>query len=204
MKKQLGPSDTFFPVPAALVVSGIEGELNIITVAWIGIVGSTPPTVGISLKKTRYSLEIIRKSKEFTVNIPSADCFKETDYCGLVTGRNRNKFDDIGFTPGKSSRINTPIIRECPYNMECRVTQEIVLGGWVLILGEIVETHIDVDKVNPSNRAKIDIPKVNPLVYCAEVREYWALGKRLGRGFHAGKEILQRTGGRVQTAPNSG
>lgn len=192
MKKQLGPSDVIFPVPAALIVSKTEDKLNIITISWIGIVGSTPPIIGISLKKSRYSLQIIRKSKEFTVNIPSADYFKETDYCALVTGRNRNKFDDINFTPIKGSKINTPIIKECPYNMECRVTQEIVLGSWVLILGEIVETHIDVDKINLSNRAKIDISEVNPLVYCAGIREYWTLGKRLGYGFHAGKEILQK------------
>lgn len=76
--------------------------------------------------------------------------------------------------------------------MECRVTQEIILNDWVLILGEIVETHIDEDKIDLSNRARIDISKVNPLVYCAEVREYWNLGKKLGNGFCAGKEILQR------------
>ncbi len=192
MKKQLGPSDVIFPVPAALIVSKTKNKLNLITVSWIGIVGSTPPTIGISLKKTRYSLEIIRKSKEFTVNIPSADYFEKTDYCGLVTGRNRNKFDDVNFTPIKSSKINTPIIKECPYNMECRVTQEIALNDWIMILGEIVETHIDEDKMDLSNRARIDISKVNPLVYCAEVREYWNLGKKLGNGFSAGKGILQR------------
>ena len=191
MKKQLGPSNAIFPVPASLVVSGRGEDANIITIAWIGIVSATPPTVGISIKKSRYSLEKIRESGEFTVNIPSADYFQKVDYCGLTTGRKRNKFKDTGFTPIESSKIGTPIIEECPYNMECKISQEIDVGGWVLILGEIIETHLDEDKVDLSEKGKIDISKVNPLVYCAQVREYWSMGDKLGYGFDAGKELVK-------------
>ncbi len=191
MKKQLGPSNAIFPVPASLVVSGKGEDANIITIAWIGIVSATPPTVGISIKKSRYSLEKIRETGEFTVNIPSADYFEKVDYCGLTTGRKRNKFQDTGFTPIESSKIGTPIIEECPYNMECRISQEIDVGGWVLILGEIIETHLDEDKVDLSEKGKIDISKVNPLVYCAQVREYWSMGDKLGYGFDAGKELMK-------------
>ena len=192
MKKQLGPSDAFFPLPAAMVVSGIGDEANIIAIAWIGIVSSTPPTIGISLKNTRHSVGLIRKSGEFTVNIPSSGSFKEIDYCGLASGKDRDKFQDIGFTPVKGSKVNTPIIEECPYNMECRLTKEILLGDYILFLGEIVETHIDGDKFDTSKTGKIDISKVDPLVYSARVREYWSLGEKLGDGFAAGKEILRR------------
>jgi len=191
MKIQLGPSDVIFPVPAALIVSSKSEQLNIITIAWIGIMSSLPPIIAISLKNNRYSLNLIRDSKEFTVNIPSADHFKETDYCGIVSGRRRNKFEDTNFTPLKSTQIKTPIIKECPFNMECKVIKEVDLGKWVIILGEIVETHVDKDKINISNM-KIDISKVNPLIYCATVREYWKIGEKLGNGFHAGKEILQK------------
>ena len=189
MKKQLGPSDAIFPVPAALIVSGMNEDVNIITLAWIGIVSSTPPTIGISLRKSRYSLGLIRKTKEFSVNIPTASFFKEVDYCGITTGRKRDKFDDTGFTPMESSKISPPIIKECPYNIECKVTHDIMIGDWALILGEIVETHIDAEKADESKRAGIDISKINPLVYCAEVREYWTIGNMLGYGFNAGKEI---------------
>lgn len=189
MKIQLGPSDIFFPVPAALIVSGTYEHPNIITVSWIGIMGSDPPTMAISLKKSRYSLKLIRDSNEFTVNIPSAELFKETDYCGIVSGRKRNKFNDISFTPLKSAKIDTPIIKECPFNMECKAKKEVEVGEYVVFFGEIVETHIDEDKINTSNM-KIDISKVNPLVYCATVREYWKLGEKLGTGFNAGKELL--------------
>jgi len=189
MKRRLGKQDIIFPIPAALVVSGNENTSNIITVAWIGIVSSTPPTIGISLRKNRYSLELIRESREFTVNIPSSDYYKETDYCGIVTGKERNKFTDTSLTPLPGTQINTPIIKECPYNIECRVTQEIELGDYILILGEIVETHIDEDKIEVGK--KIDISKVNPLVYCATVREYWDLGQKLGNAFQAGKGLKE-------------
>ena len=191
MKKQLGPSNAIFPVPASLVVSGKGEDANIITIAWIGIVSATPPTVGISVKKSRYSLEKIRESGEFTVNIPSADYCEKVDYCGLTTGRKRNKFKDTGFTPIKSKKIDAPIIEECPYNMECKVSQEIDVGGWVLILGEILESHVDEDKVDLSKKDKIDMSKVNPLVYCAKVREYWSMGDKLGDGFEAGKKLVK-------------
>lgn len=190
MKIQLGPSDIIFPVPAALIVSGTYEHPNIITVSWIGIMGSDPPTIAISLKKSRYSLKLIRDSNEFTVNIPSAELLKETDYCGIVSGRKRDKFSDVNFTPLNGIKVGTPIIKECPFNMECIVNNEVEVGEWVVFFAEIVETHIDKDKLNTSNM-KIDISKVNPLVYCATVREYWKLGEKLGTGFNAGKKILK-------------
>lgn len=192
MKKQLGPSDAIFPVPAALIVSGIKEEANIITLAWIGIVSSTPPTIGISIRKTRYSLGLIRKTGEFSVNFPSASLFKEVDYCGLTTGRKRNKFVDTGLTPIKAKRIRPPIIKECPYNMECRVSQEIIIGDYVHIFGEVVESHIDEDKADESKRAGFDISKINPLVYYAKAREYWTAGHLLGYGFSAGKDLKKK------------
>ena len=192
MKKKLGPSDAIFPVPAALIVSGIREEANIITIAWIGIASSTPPTISISVKKSRHSLGLIRKTSEFSVNIPPASLFKAVDYCGMVTGRKRNKFEDTGLTPLESSKIKPPIIKECPYNIECRVSHDVMIGDWALILGEIVETHMDKDKADASKRTGIDISKINPLVYCARAREYWTMGNMLGFGLQAGKEIKEK------------
>ncbi len=83
-------------------------EPNIITIAWIGIAGSNPPIISISMKKSRFSLDLIRNLGEFTVNIPSADYFKETDYCGIVSGKNTDKFQDTGLTPLKSKKIDVP------------------------------------------------------------------------------------------------
>jgi len=193
MKKQLGPSDAIFPVPAALIVSGTDETANIITLAWVGIASSTPPTIGISVRQSRYSLELIRNTGEFSVNFPDASIFKEVDYCGITTGRKRNKFKDTGFTPMASKRIKSPIIKECPYNIECRVSQEIIIGDYVHILGEILESHVDGDKADKSKRAGFDLLKINPLVYFAEAREYWTVGEKLGYGFSAGKTIKEKS-----------
>ncbi len=191
MKKQLGAQDILFPVPAALIVGGTTEKMDVATIAWVGMVSSTPPTIGVSFDKRRYTLELIQATKEFTVNIPSADLVIETDYCGLVSGRGLNKFTKADLTPIPSQRIQTPIIEECPFNLECRVTQEVQLGDFVLVMGEVVETHIDQDKVFAVDRdVKIDIAKVNPLVYCPTIREYWSIGNKLGNAFQIGKELL--------------
>ena len=189
MKRRLGPSDTLFPVPAALVVSGSLENPNVLAVAWIGIVSSSPPALAMSLRSGRHSLQLIRETRDFTVNIPSAEYFKEVDYCGLTSGRKHDKFKDMHFTAVPSHIVGPPLITECPYNIECKVIGETLLGDWVVIFGEIVETHIDEDKIDEST-GMIDVSKVNPLVYCATIREYWDLGKRLGKGFHAGHELM--------------
>jgi flavin reductase (DIM6/NTAB) family NADH-FMN oxidoreductase RutF len=168
------------------------GNYNIITLAWTGIVSSTPPALEISIHKQRYSLELIQKTKEFTVNIPSAEYYIETDYCGIVSGKDGNKFADTRLTPIKSSIIKTPIIKECPLNLECKVLQEIKIGDYTMFIGEIVETHIDSDKFVKNNKSKVDIKKVNPLIYCATIREYWTIGEKLGDGFSCGLELKKK------------
>jgi flavin reductase (DIM6/NTAB) family NADH-FMN oxidoreductase RutF len=193
MKLRLGPSDILFPVPAALVACGNGERANIITVAWIGMAGSDPPALSISLKQSRYSLELIRGSGDFSVNIPPAALYRETDYCGIVTGKKRNKFSDTGFTPLPASKISAPIIKECPFNIECRVMNEVPVGRWVLVIGEVVETHADGDRLLGSKMPDIDA--MDPLVYCATIREYRKIGKKLGDGFSSGREILRRLKG---------
>jgi len=189
MKIQLKKKDVLFPVPAALIVSGLNGNYNIIAVSWIGMVSSTPPAIGISIQKSRFSFDLIKKAKEFTVNIPSSKYYVETDYCGIVSGRDRNKLADTKFTFIDSRKIKTPIIDECPLNLECKVFKEVEIGEHTMFIGEILEAHIDADKTNDTNRINVDISKVDPLIYCASVREYWTIGKKLGDSFKCGTEL---------------
>lgn len=193
MKKRLGKADIFFPVPAALIVGTYQNQLDVATIAWVGMVSSTPPTIAVSFDKTRYTLSLIKESGCFTVNIPSANYYKETDYCGIVSGKEKNKAVEAGFTYDHNTVTKTPIIQECPFSIECKVNNEIQIGNYTMLLGEVIETYIDEDKVLvQNNREKIDIEKVNPLVYCATVREYWQLDKKLGDAFQVGKEIKNR------------
>jgi flavin reductase (DIM6/NTAB) family NADH-FMN oxidoreductase RutF len=189
MKKRIGPVDKIIPIPIALVVSGSFENPNITTVGKVGIVASDPPVIAISLRKDRYSLELIRKTKEFSVNTPSSQYFRETDYCGLVSGRDYDKLSDIGMTPLKGSTIDAPLLEECPYNLECKVRNEIVLGDWILLLADICEVYIDEDKLLDSEKGIIDEKKVAPLVYCGFVKEYRVLGEAVGRGFSDGWAI---------------
>lgn len=176
------------------MASGTVQQPNVLAVAWIGMMGSDPPVLGISLQENRYSLELIRRTGAFSVNIPSADQFRETDYCGLVSGRRRNKIQDCGFRLAEGSAVPAPIILDCPFNLECALVRETAFGSWVALFGEIRETHVDADKMDEKT-GRPDIQKINPLVYCATVREYWSLGTRLGFGFNAGKQIRKRCGG---------
>jgi len=180
-----------FPIPVALIVSGRGEQANIMTIAWIGMVSSTPPTIAVSMISTHYSVQLIHITGEFTVNLPSAKQVEIVDYCGLVSGRKRNKFHDTGLTPRPGAKIATPIIEECPYNMECLVTQTVELGEFTMLLGEIVETHIDTACVDAETQ-KIQIAQIDPLVYCAVIREYWSLGAKLGNGFQAGRDLANR------------
>jgi flavin reductase (DIM6/NTAB) family NADH-FMN oxidoreductase RutF len=191
-KIQLGPKDIIFPVPASLVVSGTFKNPNILTVSWIGMMSSNPHVIGISLRTDRYSYELIQKNKQFSVNIPSASNYVETDYCGIYSGRKNNKFKETGLTPIKSSKIEPPIIQECPFNMECVVVKELAFKDYHAIFGEIIETHVDSDKIIISESNRIDISKIDPLVYMATIREYWTIGKKLGNSFSAGKNVKSK------------
>lgn len=189
MKKQLGPKDIIFPVPSALIVSGDFVCPNILTVAWIGVMGVNPPIIGISLNKNRYSLELIEKLDCFSINIPSASYVKEVDYCGIISGRKTKKFKDTKFTPMKSLKIKSPIIQECPFNLECIVTNTLDFNNWTVIFGEVLETHIDADKIHGERFKDIDVKKVDPLVYIPTIREYYKLGEKIGDGFNIGLKL---------------
>ncbi len=191
MKRQIGPCNLFFPTPAALVVCGEEPNWNIITIAWIGMVDNEK--IGIGLLKEQYSLKLIRSNPRFTVNIPSSNLFRETDYCGLVSGKEVDKFRKTGLTPVPTEKTGVPVIKECPLNIECNLHQEIELDDLVLIIGEFVETHVDVDKSSlKEGKLAIDCEKMLPLVYFALADEYWSVGKKLGNGFESGYEIDQK------------
>jgi flavin reductase (DIM6/NTAB) family NADH-FMN oxidoreductase RutF len=172
-----------------LVVSGTGDNANIMTVVWGSIVSGNPPTIGIAVNKHRYSLELIRENREFTVNIPSKDLVAEADYCGLASGSKTNKFLDTGLTAIDGSIVKTPLIKECPYNIECKVIQEVEVGDWILVLGEIVEAHIDEDKLVKSDRIIPDYAKIQPPSYFGNAREYRGIGEICGDAFSIGKSL---------------
>jgi flavin reductase (DIM6/NTAB) family NADH-FMN oxidoreductase RutF len=186
-KVNLKPTTTMFPLPIMLITCVDEsGKPNIITLAWVGIVNSEPPMVSISIRPSRYSHGLVKASQEFVVNVPSEEMARKVDACGIVSGRDVDKFSKTGLTPIPAQEVSPPLIEECPVNVECKVRRIIPLGSHDLFLGEIVAIHID-DTVL-KEKGRIDITKALPLAYCAGANEYWSIGKKLGwHGYSKGK-----------------
>lgn len=186
-RKSLPPTTALFPTPVVLVTCvDEEGKPNIITLAWAGVVNSEPPTIGISVRPERYSHGCIKGMREFVVNLPSEEMVRGVDACGVVSGRETDKFHLTGWKAVPAEKVKAPLIDECPVQMECKVKQVISLGSHDLFLGEVVALHVK-EEVQ-GERGRIDILKALPLAYCPGAREYWSLGKPLGHyGFTKGR-----------------
>jgi flavin reductase (DIM6/NTAB) family NADH-FMN oxidoreductase RutF len=193
MKKRLGPVERLYPMPCVLVVGGDAELADTLAVAWINIVSSTPATVAMGLRKTRHTLELIRRNREFTVNVPDTALAAAVDYCGTTPGRGRDKFEDAGLTLEPSAVVAPPMIAECPFNLECRVTSEVPIGEYVLVIGEVIEAHAE-ERVLRHGTDLVEIDALDPLIYVAGVREYRAIGDKIADAYRIGREIKERLG----------
>jgi flavin reductase (DIM6/NTAB) family NADH-FMN oxidoreductase RutF len=144
------------PVPVVLVSCGHGERANIITIAWTGILCSNPPQVGIGVRPDRLD---------------------EVEYCGFVSGRDADKFAARGLTPVPASAMRTPIIAECPINLECRLAHTLPLGSHDLFVGEVVAVQLSQEVLD--ERGRVDNHKLKPILFTGD--EYWGLGGLLGR-----------------------
>ena len=173
------------PLPAVLITSGDMENSNIATVAWTGIVNTIPPKTYISLRKSRYSYELIEKSREFVINLTTAEMVRKVDYCGVYTGRKVDKFQECGFTKEAASAVAAPLIGESPLSLECRVTDMTDLGTHVMLLADILATDVDETLVDADG--KLNLSRAHLAAYAHG--EYFALGKKIGTfGFSAKKK----------------
>lgn len=169
-----------YPTPAALVTSApADGTPNIITLGEVfNISISRPVVVGLAVMPSRHSYELIRKSGEFGVNLPTADMVEVVDRCGSVSGRDvGDKFAHVGLTPLLATRIAAPLIAECPVNLECRLIDIIPAGDHDLFRGEVLVQHVAPECLD--EEGNILVERLNPLCYI--LGEYWTAGGRLGR-----------------------
>ncbi|TVR74260.1 MAG: flavin reductase family protein [Marinilabiliales bacterium] len=192
MKTSFGPQKLMFPCPTGLVVMGTMEKANIVTIAWISLLTSSPPTIGISVGTRGFSGNEIKKNGEFTVNIASVDIMVEADFCGITSGRDTDKFDITGLTKMESKIVKPPIIKECPLNLECVLVESGIFGSTNHFAGKIVETHIDTDKLEDSgDYTTFDIAAINPLIYIGGAREYRQIGKKTGDAYQVGKKLFR-------------
>ncbi|HYQ48054.1 MAG TPA: flavin reductase family protein [Thermodesulfovibrionales bacterium] len=188
MKKSFGPKTLIYPAPVWVVGTyDAAGKANIMTIAWGGICSSQPPCVAVSLRKATYSHGNIVARKAFTVNVPSATQAKVTDYAGMVSGKNTDKFAATGLTAVKSEFVDAPYVREFPMVLECRLLQTIELGLHTQFIGEVIDVKADETVLNEQGLP--DIEKVRPIVFSPELRTYHAIGMNIGRAFSIGKDL---------------
>jgi len=170
-KVELSPRTLMMPLPAALVTCDDGGSKpNIIAISWIGIVCSEPPMLSISIRKNRHSYAIVKKAGEFVVNLTSEDNLKAVDFCGTKSGRDYDKFKETNLTAVKGKVVKSPLLDECPINLECRVKQSYLLGSHEMFIAEIVAVHIGEEYLDEKGRPDID--KIKPLAYCTGASEY--------------------------------
>jgi flavin reductase (DIM6/NTAB) family NADH-FMN oxidoreductase RutF len=199
MKKRLGPSERLFPMPCPLIVSGTLEQANLFAAAWINVVSSTPPTVALGVRKTRHTYEYIEKFGDFSVNIAPTRLTAQVDYCGLATGRNEDKWDGSGLHMQDADSITSPLVAECPYNLECVVKERIEVGDYMVYLAEIVESHADASVLAEDGKT-VDIDALDPLVYIAGSRQYRGLGPKIADAFKVGKSLMQE---RAEAGPDA-
>lgn len=177
-KQQWKPGNMLYPLPAVMVsVTDGNGNDNIITIAWTGTVCTNPPMVSISVRKSRYSYEMLKNTGEFVINLTTEKLAFATDYCGVKSGRDVDKFQEMKLTRKKASFVKAPLIEEAPVNIECRVKSVQELGSHVLFLADVLAVHAD--EAYMDKNGKFDLQKANPLVYSHG--EYFAVGKKLGK-----------------------
>lgn len=168
-----------YPLPAVMVSLGHDPEeYNIITISWTGTICSDPPMCYISVRPGRHSYEILKRTGEFVINLTTRELAFATDWCGVKSGRNHRKFEDMKLTPGKALKVSAPLIEEAPINIECKVTQVIPLGTHDMFMAEVVNVKAD-ERFIDERTGAFALDKADPIAYSHG--QYFTLGKKLGK-----------------------
>ncbi|MGI6292612.1 MAG: flavin reductase family protein [Bacteroidales bacterium] len=187
LKTSFPPANLLNPLPVVMVSCGnTPEEHNIITVAWCGTVCSDPPMCYISIRPERHSYTIIKKNREFVINLVSKNLTAITDWCGVRSGKKYRKFEKMMITPIAAEKIKAPMIAESPVNIECVVKEIIPLGSHDMFIADIVAIHASEKYLNPTTQA-LELSNANLVSY--NHGHYYCLGKEIGKfGFSVEKK----------------
>jgi flavin reductase (DIM6/NTAB) family NADH-FMN oxidoreductase RutF len=187
LKKNIGPALWLCPTPVVLVGTYDENEKpNLATLAWVGICCSEPPSVQVSIRKNRHTHAAIVAREVFSVNVPSVKYVVETDFAGLTSGKDTDKFAATKLTPVRGQMIDAPLVMEFPISMECRLTHTLSLGSHDMFVGEILACWAD-DAVLGGN-GKPDPKKIDPLAFTTE-GGYFGLGDFIATSHNVGRKL---------------
>ena len=182
-KKQLGAKTLIYPMPVVIIGANVEGKPNFNTIAYCGVAQSKPPMIAISMDKKRYTNKGIRENNTFSINFPSEDMIKVTDYIGTYSGKDIDKSKLFKIFYGNMK--NAPMIVECPINIECRVIEIKDFGGKNdLFIGEVTQTYSEEKYLTDEIP---DMKKVNPILFSRYENTYWKVGEYLGEASEVGK-----------------
>lgn len=189
-KTTLKGASLLAPLPVAMVSVGDTENANIITVAWTGTVCSQPPRVYVSIRRDRFSYEILKEKMEFVLNFTDERLLPACDFCGIRSGRDINKFEEMRLTKSKCDFVEAPLIEESLINMECKVFDVVPLGSHDMFLADVLSVHVD-DSIMTDG--KIDYQKARLVNY--QHGNYYATGRNLGRfGFAAQRKFISKHG----------
>ena len=178
MSRKIWKAGTFvYPIPAALISCGTMEKSNILTIAWTGIINTDPAMVYISVRSNRYSYNIIKKNKEFVINLTNKDLAFATDWCGVRSGKDYDKFKEMKLHKEKAKFVKCPIIKESPVAVECKVKEIVELGSHHMFIAEVLS--IDADEKYMDDKGSFDISKCNLIAYANG--GYYPLGKKIGK-----------------------
>ncbi|GHT37136.1 flavin reductase [Bacteroidia bacterium] len=179
MKVNWKPGTMVYPLPAVMISCGSEpSEYNIITASWVGTLCTNPPMCYASIRPERHSHAIIEKNREFVINLTTVKLAYATDWCGVKSGKDFNKFEEMKLTPGEASSVHAPTIKESPLSIECRVREIVPLGSHNMFIADVVNVQADDAYLDESTGA-FDMQSANLLAYSHG--KYYSLGELIGK-----------------------
>lgn len=189
-RKKLDPGTLLAPLPAVMVSCGTTEKANIFTVAWTGILCTHPAMTYISVRPSRYSYNIIKEAGEFVINLTTSKMARETDLCGMKSGRNTDKIKKCGLHTEPAFAVGAPVISESPLSLECKVKEIVPFGTHDMFISEIVSVNVDGRYID--SKGKINLQQAGLMAYSHG--EYFALGRKLGSfGFSAARKAKRKS-----------
>ncbi len=188
------PGTFIYPLPAVMVSCGSMEKSNIITVAWTGILNTNPPMVYISVRKERYSYDIIKSSGEFVINLTNENLKYATDWCGVKSGKNIDKFSKLKLTKEKAKFVKCPMIKESPISIECKVKEIKEMGSHDMFIADVLAINVDEKYID--SKGAFDISKCGLIAYANG--GYFKLGKKIGKFGYSVKKIKRIRNNRLR------
>ena len=189
MKTKIGSVPYIYPIPITLVGADIGGKPNFATIGDVGLIGINPPVVSISSHARHHTNQGILENGVFSINFPGSDMLAESDYCGIVSGREVDKAALFEVFYGELGRA--PMIAACPVSLECQMIKEFSIQHRQVFIGEVVQTHVSDHLVKTvDGRPQIaSLPELDPIIYALDNR-YYRIGEAIGTGYQEGRQLV--------------